>query len=242
MTLKTRSARAQARLRLDIRSWCALVALGVCASASLVLAQSDEADRVKESATVLTEIMNAPDQAIPTSVLEKAVGIAVFPGTVRGGFIVGAERGRGILSVRDEKTHEWSAPAFLTITGGSLGLQIGLRATDLILVIQNRRGLENLVRNEFKVGAGAAVTGGPVGRDAQASTDIQLRAEILSYSRSRGLFAGATIEGSTIKEDQDANGRYYGSRMTTRNIVFDGKAKAPETLAAWTNALTKFAK
>ena len=219
-----------------------LVAAGVLLTMGPLAAQSDEADRVKESATVLGEIMGAPDQAIPTSVLDKAVGIAVFPGTVRGGFIVGAERGRGILSVRDEATKSWSTPAFLTITGGSLGLQIGVRATDLILVIQNRRGLENLVRNEFKVGAGAAVTGGPVGRDAQAATDIQLRAEILSYSRSRGLFAGATIEGSTIKEDRDANGRYYGEKLTTRAVVFDGKAKAPETLDTWRNALAKYAK
>ena len=218
------------------------LALTVIATLSrTVAADSDEADRVKDSATVLGEIMNAPD-AIPNSVLDKAVGIAVFPGTVRGGFIVGAERGRGILSARDETTKAWSAPAFLTITGGSLGLQIGLRATDLILVIQNRRGLENLVRNEFKVGAGAAVTGGPVGRDAQAATDIQLRAEILSYSRSRGLFAGATIEGSTIKEDQDANARFYGERLATRAVVFDGKAKAPDGVKVWFDALMKYAK
>jgi len=221
---------------------CALALTTIANVSRTVAADSDEADRVKESATVLGEIMGALDQAIPTSVLEKAVGIAVFPGTVRGGFIVGAERGRGILSVRDATTKAWSAPAFLTITGGSLGLQIGLRATDLVLVIQNRRGLENLVRNEFKVGAGAAVTGGPVGRDAQAATDIQLRAEILSYSRSRGLFAGATIEGSTIKEDQDANGRFYGEKLTTRAVVFDGKAKAPASLTVWSDALTKYAK
>jgi lipid-binding SYLF domain-containing protein len=220
--------------------------LSSCAFALLLLlapslgAQSDEADRVRESATVLGEIMKAPDSAIPTSVLSKAAGIAIFPGTVRGGFIVGAERGRGILSVRDEKTNMWSAPAFLTITGGSVGLQIGVRATDLVLLIQNRRGLENLVRNEFKIGAGAAVTGGPVGRDAQAATDIQLRAEILSYSRSRGLFAGATLEGSTIRQDEDANGRFYGEKFTTRQVVFDNKAKAPEATVAWFQALMKY--
>jgi SH3 domain-containing YSC84-like protein 1 len=174
-------------------SSCALAALLLLAPSARLGAQSDEADRVRESAAVLGEIMKASDSAIPASVLGKAEGIAIFPGTVRGGFIVGAERGRGILSVRDEKTRAWSTPAFLTITGGSVGLQIGVRATDLVLIIQNRRGLENLVRNEFKIGAGAAVTGGPVGRDAQAATDIQLRAEILSYSRSRGLFAGATL-------------------------------------------------
>lgn len=203
-------------------------------------AQSDEADRIKESATVLGEIMKAEDSAIPASVLGKAEGIAVFPGTVRGGFIVGAERGRGILSVRDEKTRMWSTPAFLTITGGSVGFQIGVRATDLVLVIQNRRGLENLVRNEWKVGAGAAATAGPVGRDAQAATDIQLRAEILSYSRSRGLFAGATLEGATIREDQDANRRIYGEKLATREIVFDNKAKAPESAVPWFQALMKF--
>jgi lipid-binding SYLF domain-containing protein len=189
---------------------------------------------------VLGEIMKASDSAIPTSVLSKAEGIAIFPGTVRGGFIVGGERGRGILSVRDEKTRMWSNPAFLTITGGSVGLQIGVRATDLVLVIQNRRGLENLVRNEWKVGAGAAATAGPVGRDAQAATDIQLRAEILSYSRSRGLFAGATLDGSTIRQDEDANRRFYGERFSTRQIVFDNKAKAPEATAQWFQALMKY--
>jgi lipid-binding SYLF domain-containing protein len=229
-------------MRLKSFFFCALALTLLATLSRTIAAASDEADRVKESATVLGEIMAAPDSSIPTSVLEKAVGIAVFPGTVRGGFIVGAERGRGILSARDATSKTWSAPAFLTITGGSLGLQIGLRATDLILVIQNQRGLENLVRNEFKVGAGAAVTGGPVGRDAQAATDIQLRAEILSYSRSRGLFAGATIEGSTIKEDQDANARFYGERLTTRAVVFDGKAKAQDNTAAWLEALAKYAK
>jgi len=221
-------------------SACVLVALLLSAPSARLGAQSDEADRIRESATVLGEIMGAKDSAIPASVLGKAEGIAIFPGTIRGGFIVGAERGRGILSARDPMTRAWSTPAFLTITGGSLGLQIGVRATDLVLVIQNRRGLENLVRNEFKIGAGAAVTGGPVGRDAQAATDIQMRAEILSYSRSRGLFAGATLEGSTIRQDQDANGRFYGEKLTTRQVVFDNKAKAPEGTVVWFQALMKY--
>ena len=219
---------------------CTLASLLLLVPSAPLVAQSDEADRVKESATVLGEIMGAADSAIPSSVLGKAEGIAIFPGTLRGGFIVGAERGRGILSVRDEKTRAWSSPAFLTITGGSVGLQIGMRATDLVLVIQNRRGLENLVRNEFKIGAGAAATGGPVGRDAQAATDIQLRAEILSYSRSRGLFAGATLEGASIKQDEDANGRFYGEKFTTRQVVFDNKAKAPEATVPWFQALMKY--
>jgi lipid-binding SYLF domain-containing protein len=222
------------------RLCCCAFALLLLAPSARLGAQSDEADRLKEAATVLGEIMKAADSAIPTSVLGKAEGIAIFPGTVRGGFIVGAERGRGILSVRGEKTRMWSNPAFLTITGGSVGLQVGVRATDLVLVIQNRRGLENLVRNEWKIGAGAAATAGPVGRDAQAATDIQLRAEILSYSRSRGLFAGATLEGSTIRQDEDANGRFYGEKFTTRQVVFDNKARAPEATVVWFQALMKF--
>jgi lipid-binding SYLF domain-containing protein len=222
-------------------SVCALLAVLLSAPSVRLGAQSEEADRVKESATVLGEIMNASDSAIPASILEKAAGITVFPGTVRGGFIVGAERGRGILSVHDPKTKTWSPPAFLTITGGSLGLQIGVRATDLVLVIQNQRGLENLIRNEWKVGAGAAATAGPVGRDAQAATDIQMRAEILSYSRSRGLFAGASLEGSTIRQDQDANGRFYGEKFTTRQIVLDGRASAPASATVWSDALAKYA-
>ena len=217
-----------------------LALLLLVTSSARVGAQSDEADRVRESATVLGEIMKAADSAIPAQVLSKAAGIAIFPGTVRGGFIVGAERGRGLISVRDEKSGMWSTPAFLTITGGSVGLQIGVRATDLVLVIQNRRGLENLVRNEWKVGAGAAATAGPVGRDAQAATDIQMRAEILSYSRSRGLFAGATLDGSTIRQDADANGRFYGEKLTTRQVVFENKAKAPEATVPWFQALMKF--
>jgi lipid-binding SYLF domain-containing protein len=216
-----------------------LAALVLGAVSGALGAQSDEADRIREAATVLDEIMNAADSAIPASVMGRAEGIAVFPGTLRGGFIVGAERGRGILSVRDPATKAWSPPAFLTITGGSVGFQAGLRSTDLVLVIQNRRGLENLVRNEFKIGAGAAATAGPVGRDATAATDLQMRAEILSYSRSRGLFAGATIEGSTIRQDRDANGRFYGQRFTTREVVFDRKAAAPDGVAVWQEALAR---
>jgi lipid-binding SYLF domain-containing protein len=212
----------------------------VAVAATAVLAQSDEADRIKESAKVLDEIMQTGDKAVPTSILGKAAGIAVIPGTIKGGFIVGGQHGRGILSGKN-KAGAWSPPAFITLTGGSVGLQIGGSATDIILVVQNERGLENLIRNEFKIGAGAAVAGGPVGREASASTDAQLKAEILSYSRSSGAFAGVTLEGSTIKEDKDANGRYYGTKFATREVVLDGKAKAPDTAGVWFDALKKYA-
>jgi len=206
-----------------------------------VLAQTDEAARVAAATTVLDEIMGADDKSVPRSILEKAEGVAVFPSLIKGGFIVGAQRGRGVLSVRDGKSGTWSAPAFLTITGGSIGAQIGAQAVDLVLVIMNRRGLEQLVRNQFKIGADASVAAGPVGRDATASTDIQLRAQILSYSRSRGIFAGVTLNGSTINQDRDANDRFYGMGYRTSQIVFERLGGAPEPVAGWRDTLIKHA-
>ena len=176
---------------------------------------SDESHRIRESIAVLNEVMTTSDTSIPASIASKAEAIAVFPGTLKGGFIVGGMRGRGILSARTEGG--WSVPTFMTLTGGSIGLQIGGQAADLVLIIMNRRGLEQFVRNQFKFGADAAVAAGPVGRDAQATTDLQLRAEILSYSRARGLFAGVTVNGSTVRADLDANQRFYGKRLTVRN-------------------------
>ena len=208
-------------------------------------AQSDEADRIKEAAVILGEIMAAPDKAIPASVLEKAEAIAIFPSTIKGAFIVGAQRGKGIISVRDRTKGTWSTPAFMTLTGGSVGFQIGGQAVDIILVVQNRRGLENLLQNQFEIGGEASATAGPVGRDAAASTDIHLRAEILSYSRSRGLFAGVSLKGAALRQDQDANQKFYGSRFRTRDVVLDGKATMPQSQDAvteWMTAVGKVAK
>lgn len=201
--------------------------------------ESDEARRVRNASSVFGEIMAADDRGIPQSILSKAEGIAVFPSMVRGGFIIGGMRGRGILSSRNNG--EWSPPAFLTLTGGSFGLQIGGQAVDLILVINDRRGLENLVANQFKLGADAAVAAGPVGRDAQASTDLQLRAQILGYSRSRGLFAGVTVNGSTVRQDRDANERFYGTSLETKQIVFGaGPGSHPEPTALWLQTLDRY--
>ncbi|HQZ37765.1 MAG TPA: lipid-binding SYLF domain-containing protein [Vicinamibacterales bacterium] len=219
------------------------IMLGVCALAVVVLrAQSDEARRISEAVTVLSEIMEAGDQSVPKAIMEKAEGVAVFPSLLKAGFIVGGSRGRGVLSARDPKTGEWSSPAFLTITGGSIGAQIGAQAVDLVLVVQNRRGLEQLVRNQFKIGADASVAAGPVGRDASASTDIQLRAQVLSYSRTRGLFAGITLNGSTIRQDRDANDRFYGMGYRTGQIVFDHRGGAPEPVPDWKSALDRYSK
>ncbi len=209
---------------------------------TLAAQSSDEARRLSDAATVLDEIMAAADKSVPRSIMEKAEGIAVFPSLLKAGFVVGAQRGHGVLSVRDRKTGTWSAPAFLTITGGSIGAQFGAQAIDLVLVVNNQRGLEQLVKNQFKVGADASVAAGPVGREASASTDIQMRAQILSYSRARGLFAGVTLNGSTIRQDRDANERFYGTAYRTGQIVFEGKATPPESVAVWRDALVKYAK
>jgi len=202
-------------------------------------ADSEEAARIRESVVVLDEIMKASDSAIPDSILGKAAGIAIFPGTIRAGFIVGGMRGRGILSARTERG--WSSPTFMTITGGSFGLQIGGQATDIILVIQNQRGLENLIRNQFKFEADAAAAAGPVGREAELATDLQLRAEILSYSRARGLFAGVTLGGSTVRIDVDANERFYGSRLEGPQVVLENQAGTPTPVPDWIAALGRHA-
>ncbi len=199
---------------------------------------SEEASRIRESITVLNEIMSTSDTSIPASLTMKAEAIAIFPGTIKAGFIFGGMRGRGILSARSEDG--WSVPTFMTLTGGSIGLQIGGQATDLVLVIMNRRGLEQFVRNQFKFGADASAAAGPVGRDAQANTDLQMRAEILSYSRARGLFAGVSINGSTVRADQDANQRFYGKRLTGPQLVLDRTiVESPTPVPEWIQTLSR---
>ena len=200
----------------------------------------EEAERLTNAATVLDEIMGADDSAIPEAILGRAEGIAVFPNTGRGGFIVGGIRGRGALSARTDGGG-WSSPAFLTLTGGSFGLQIGGELIDVVLVIMVREGLDNLMSNQFSLGVEAGVAAGPVGRTATAATDIQLSAQILSYSRAQGLFAGVTINGSTIRQDVDANERFYGSRLETRQIVFEGAAGSPAPVGLWRQTLGRHA-
>ena len=150
------------------------------------------------------------------NILEKAEAIAIFPGVKKAGFVVGGQWGRGIISVRDADTRKWSSPAFLTMTGGSVGAQIGGTEIDVILVIMNRSGVEHLLSNQVKLGGEISAAAGPVGRAGEASTDLQMQAQILSYSRSRGLFAGATVNGSVVKEDVDANHASTGRRSHPR--------------------------
>jgi lipid-binding SYLF domain-containing protein len=220
-------------------------ALLVAAASVTVLysqAASDESKRVGDATKVMAEMMDAGDKGIPKSIMEKAEAVAVFPGLIKAGLGLGGQRGRGILSARDTKSGTWSAPAFLTITGGSIGMQIGVQAIDLILVVNDERGLQQLVQNQFKVGADASVAAGPVGRDTSAATDIQMRAKILSYSRTRGLFAGISLEGATFNQDRDANERFYGTAYRTSQIIFDRLGGAPNPVAEWRSTLGRYAK
>jgi lipid-binding SYLF domain-containing protein len=227
---------------MKVRAGIALVAL-LLVGAPQARAQQGDLARVSDAATVFGEIMEAADGGIPRSVLEKAEGIAIFPGVFKAGFIVGGQFGRGVICVRNQATGTWSAPAFLRIAGGSFGAQIGGQATDLILIIQSPLGVQRLLSNKFKIGGSASVAAGPVGRSAEASTDIQLRAMILSYSRSRGLFAGIALDGSTLGEDRDADKRVYGKEMGSRDVLGEPSARTdlPEPIVKLRGVLKHYA-
>jgi lipid-binding SYLF domain-containing protein len=221
----------------------ALLGWAAGAQAQTDTRQSNEAKRVREAATVFTDVMQAPDHAIPQAILDKAEAIAVFPNVIKAAFVVGGERGHGIISVRNRATGAWSEPAFLTLTGGSWGAQIGGQSADLVLVVMNQRGVDKLLQNQFKIGGEAEAAAGPVGRRASASTDIQLHAEILSYSRTRGLFAGVSLSGASIHEDIDANNDFYGQRLHTTEIVRASTAPTavvPQAVATWRETLNQF--
>jgi SH3 domain-containing YSC84-like protein 1 len=215
---------------------------GLTLATSPMLAQSEEAARIKAATTVLQEIKDAPDGGVPKWVVEKAQAVAVFPGVKKGGLLIGGEWGRGIISAKSMKSGTWSAPAFLTLTGGSVGAQIGGQEVDLVLVVIDEKGLQQLASNQFKIGADVGVSAGPVGRNSEASTDVQMRAKILSYSRSRGLFAGVTLNGASVKQDRDANERFYGQAYRTSQIIFDRLGGAPDPVPAWRDLLTSAAK
>lgn len=188
-------------------------------------AQSVEETRAVDAVEVLDQLMLMPEQAIPAALLRDAQAVAVIPNLVKAGLIVGGRRGRGLISVR-QPDGTWSAPSFVTVTGGSVGFQAGVQSQDLILVFRSQKGVDNIVHGKFTLGADAAVAAGPVGRSAQASTDEQLRAEIYSYSRARGLFAGVALDGAVMSIDHRANQRVYG-RNTTPRAVFEGRVPSP---------------
>jgi len=178
---------------------------------------SDELKRIDAAANVLEEVMGAPDKGIPKEVLESAKCVAVVPSMIKGGFIVGARYGKGVATCRT--SNGWSAPAPISIAGGSWGLQFGGEAVDLVMLVMNDRGMEHLLSSKFKLGAEASVAAGPVGRQAEANTDWKMRSEVLSYSRSRGVFAGLELNGAVVKQDDDDTSKLYGKDVSFKSIL-----------------------
>lgn len=198
-------------------------------------------EKVDTAVKVMQQIMAVPEHAIPPGLLKNAYGIAIIPGVLKAGFILGARYGTGILSVR-EKSGRWSPPSFISLYGGSIGWQIGASSTDIILVFKTPRSVEGIMHGKFTLGGDAAVAAGPVGRSAEAATDIQLKAEIYSYSRSRGIFAGISLAGADLKIDKDSNGNFYGqSGITARNILDGRVPRIPSQVVKLWQVLNKYA-
>jgi lipid-binding SYLF domain-containing protein len=200
--------------------------------------QTKDDDRLRNCGTVLKEILDLPDN-IPQNLLDKADCIVVFPSVLKAAFIVGGSYGRGAMSCRqgDDFKGPWGAPTMMALEGGSFGFQIGGQATDFVLLVMNESGARGILASKVKLGADASVAAGPVGRDASADTDATLRAEILSYSRARGLFAGVSLEGSTIRPDNGDNRRVYGRKIPAREIVLSGTVAMPPAAQQMTSTL-----
>jgi len=222
-----------------------LVVLLILCSLSMALFAADNDDatkpvkRVEAAGTVLDEIQAAPDQGIPEEVLGSAECVAVVPTLLKGGFIVGGRYGKGVASCRTPKG--WSAPAFFTIGGGSFGLQIGGEAVDLVMLIMNKDGMKNLLSSQFKLGADASAAAGPVGRHASADTDWKLKAQVLTYSRARGAFAGLELTGAVVTQDKESTRVFYG-RMVPFKTSLTGEIDPPQTAYPFLSTLAKWAK
>jgi lipid-binding SYLF domain-containing protein len=210
-----------------MKRWFA-IALGMCFALPL-LAQQKEQDRLKESYLVMKEILGMPDKGIPRDLLNKSECAVVFPSVKKAAFVVGASYGRGVMTCRSGKNFRgpWSAPAMFAMEGGSFGLQIGGQATDFVLLIMNERGAQSVMSSKVKLGGDASVAGGPVGRTTSAETDVVMKAEILSWSRNRGIFAGVSLAGSTLRSDDDANKNLYGKQLNAKQIILQNEVKTP---------------
>ncbi len=210
--------------------------LAICAAGSD--RRDADLDRIQSASTVLSQIMSAPDRAVPDSIMSGAKCIAIMPSMLKGGFIFGANYGKGVATCRTE--HGWSAPAFFKLTGGSFGLQAGGQASDLVLIIRTDEGMQHLLQSKFKLGADASAAAGPVGRDAQAMTDLTLRAQVLTYSRSRGLFLGVSLSGGVIKQDKADTRAFYGKDYSYYSVL-NGQISPPKDSEALLQTVEKFA-
>lgn len=221
---------------------CVVATIFTFSVVSLSYAQAEKLERrMDEAADVLDEIMQMPEQSIPEDLLAKASAVLIFPSTISGGFIVGGKYGQGVGLYRDKTEGKWSAPCFFVIGGGSFGWQIGGQATDLVLVITSKRGVEGLLADKFTLGGDAAATAGPIGRDAEVATDLLLKAGIFSYSRSKGLFAGVALKGAVLAPNKDANKSLYGKDVSAEDILINGKVRAPKSANKLIDMLIKYA-
>jgi SH3 domain-containing YSC84-like protein 1 len=220
----------------QIFSLMAMVAL-FCSPA---YAQKDENNRIRNAGKVMVEILNVPDD-IPADLLDKAECVIVLPSVMKAAFIVGGSYGRGVMSCRSgpDFSGHWSAPAMMALEGASVGFQIGGQATDFVLLVMNKRGADSILTSQVKLGGDVAAAAGPKGRDAAAATDVTMRAEVLSYSRSRGLFAGVSLEGSTLRPDGDGNERVYGKGISAKEIVINSAIHAPASAKLLVSTLNK---
>jgi lipid-binding SYLF domain-containing protein len=213
--------------------------IALLALAPLVAKNHDSAKRLDEAATVFSEVMAAPDKGIPQEMLEHAHCIVIVPDLKTAAFVVGGKYGKGYISCRNKVGPGWSAPGTVRIEGGSVGFQIGGSSTDLIMLVMNARGADKLLSSKFTLGAEGSVAAGPVGRTATAQTDAQMHADILSWSRSQGLFAGLALEGATLRQDLDDNASIYGKRLENREIV-SNKRRVPAMAAKLIDLLNKY--
>lgn len=204
------------------------------------MADGRETAKIEVAGDVLKEIIAIPETTIPPALLSNASGIAIIPNVIKAGFILGGRYGTGVLVVRD-KDGQWSNPSFISITGGSIGWQIGVESIDIILVFKNEKSINRMLSGKFTIGADASVAAGPVGRGGSAATDIQLKSEIFSYSRSRGLFAGLSLEGAALMVDEEANEKVYGKEGILARDIFSNKdLKAPEAAERLKKLLTEY--
>ncbi len=215
-----------------------VILAGLALATSLLAVDKEPANRLREAAAVFSEVMATPDKGIPQDLLEKAHCIVIVPSLKTAAFVVGGKYGKGYLSCRKQSGSGWSAPGTVRIEGGSVGFKIGGSTTDLIMLVMSERGADKLLSSKFTLGAEGSVAAGPVGRTATAQTDAQMHAEILSWSRSQGLFAGLALEGATLRQDLDDNATLYGKKLENREIVTSGRP-APKSAAALMALLNK---
>jgi lipid-binding SYLF domain-containing protein len=203
---------------------------------------SEEVELVQKSMEVLRDLTKVPEDGIPRELLARAEGIVVIPSLVKGGFIVGGKHGKGLISAKSA-SGEWSAPAVVKMTGGSIGWQIGVESVDLVLLVMNKKGIDQMLQDKFQIGGDLSVAAGPVGRNAAAATNAQANAGLLAYSRAKGLFAGATLEGSALHADGDDNEALYGREIGVKEIVQDSapNAKAPAIVGTWRSTMKSLA-